>query len=87
MLEDDFLHPEPAALDALDNVLCGAVGTGDHMYSRLQAHTRHADGITDTILIIDDVFLRNDMQDALVLRASHCAGRVAPGSVPIRSIS
>ena len=45
------------------------------MYSRLQAHTRHADGITDTILIIDDVFLRNDMQDALVLRASHCAGR------------
>src|ERR1700722_19745159 len=58
LLEHHLLHREPAALDALLDVLCGAVGAGDDVDLRLQAHAGHADRIADALLAVDDELLR-----------------------------
>ena len=50
LLEHDVLDLEAAALHALDDVLRRAVGAGDDVHLRLEAHARHADRIADAFL-------------------------------------
>ena len=46
-LEDDLLHHEPAALDALDDVLGRTLGTGDHVHARFEAQGWHVQSVAD----------------------------------------
>ena len=59
---------EPAALHALDDVLRRALGARDDVDLGLEPHARHADGLADAVLRVDDEFLRQDVQDLLVRR-------------------
>ena len=68
LLEHDVVDLEPAALDALLDVLRGALGAGDDVHLGLEPHARHADGIADAFLPVDDEFLRQHVQDLLVRR-------------------
>ncbi len=76
LLEHDVVDLEPAALDALLDVLRGAVGAGDDVHLGLEPHAGHADGIADAFLPVDDEFLRQHVQDLLVRRDGHRLGRV-----------
>jgi hypothetical protein len=77
LLEDDVLHLEAAALDALDDVLRGADRAGDHVHLGLQPHAGHAQRLLDAFLVVDDVFLRQDVQDLLVGRnRTACAASI-----------
>ena len=67
---------QAAALHALDDVLRGAVGTGDDVHLGLQAHAGHAERLADAFLRVDDEFLRQDVQDLLVGRDRHRLRRV-----------
>ena len=76
LLEHDVVHRETAALHALDDVLRRAVGAGDDVHLGLEPHPRHADGIADALLRIDDVFLRQHVQDLLIGRNRDRLGRI-----------
>jgi hypothetical protein len=76
LAEHQVVHLQTAAADALDDVLRGADRAGDHVHPRLQAHAAHADGLADALLVVDDEFLRQDVQDLLVRRDRHRAGGV-----------
>jgi hypothetical protein len=43
---------------------------------RLETHAGHADRLADAFLVVDDEFLRQDVQDLLVGRDRHRARRV-----------
>ena len=49
----------------------GAFGPGDDVHLGLETHTRHADRLADAFLMIDDEFLREDVQDLLVRGNRH----------------
>ena len=76
LLEHDVLDREAAALHALHDVLRGALGAGDDVHLRFQAHARHADRLADAFLAVDQEFLRQDVQDLLVGRNRDRARRV-----------
>ena len=68
LLEDDVVDFEAAALYAFDDVLSRALGPCHHVHLRLEPHARHADGLADAFLAVDDEFLGQDMQNLLVGR-------------------
>src|SRR5690606_17355589 len=76
LLQDHVVHFQAAAAHALDDVLGGAHGAGDHMHLGLQAHAGHAHRLADAVLGIDDEFLGQDVQDLLVGGNRHGARRV-----------
>ena len=76
LLEHDVVDLEPAALDALLEIVGGALRAGDDVHLGFEAHARHADGIADAFLAVDDEFLRQHVQDLLVRRNGHGLGRV-----------
>ena len=76
LLEHDVLDGEAAALHALHDVLRGALGAGDDVHLRFQAHAGHADRLADAFLAVDQEFLRQDVQDLLVGRNRDGARRV-----------
>ena len=76
LLEHHVVDLEAAALDALLDVLRGAVRAGDDVHLGLQAHARHADRIADAFLAVDDEFLRQHVQDLLVGGDGHRLGRI-----------
>ena len=76
MLQYDVLDLQPATLHAFDDVLSSACGAGNHVHSGFEAHSRHADGIADTFLAIDDEFLRQHVENALISRNRHGPGGV-----------
>ena len=76
LLEHDIVDLEAAALDALLDVLRRAVGAGDDVHLGLEAHARHADGVADAFLAVDDEFLRQHVQDLLVGGNRHGLGGV-----------
>ena len=53
-----------------------ALGAGDDVHLGFEAHARHADGIADAFLPVDDEFLRQHVQDLLVRRDGDGLGRV-----------
>src|SRR5699024_9461575 len=59
-------HVQIAATHALFDVLGRGDGTGHDMYPCFQPHAGHPDRLADAILMIDDVLLRNHVQDLLV---------------------
>ena len=76
LLEHDVVDRQPAALHALHDVLRRAVGAGDDVHLGLEAHPGHADGIAYPLLRVDDVFLRQHVQDLLIGGNRHRLGRV-----------
>src|SRR5208283_230464 len=76
LFQHDVVHRKSAALHALHDVLRGAVRAGDDVHLRLETHAGHADGVADPFLRIDDVFLRQDVQDFLIGRYRDRLGRV-----------
>ncbi len=76
LFEHDVLDLEAAALHALDDVLRGAFRAGHDVDLRFEPHARHADGLADAVLRVDDEFLRQDVQDLLVRGNRHGARRV-----------
>ena len=76
LLEHDVVDRQAAALHALDDVLRGALGARHDVHLGLETHARHADRLADAFLIIDDEFLRQDVQDLLVGRNRHGARRI-----------
>ena len=55
-------------LHALGDVLRRADRAGHHVDLRLQAHPRHAGGLPDPFLAVDDVLLRDGVEDLLIGR-------------------
>ena len=76
LLEHHVVDFEAAALNALLDVLRGAVGAGDDVHLRLEPHAGHADGIADAFLAVDQEFLRQHVQDLLVRGNRDGLGRV-----------
>src|SRR5215469_4801393 len=76
LLEHDVLDSEPAALDALLDVLGGRVRPRDDVHLGLEAHPRHADRVTDPFLAVDDELLRQHVQDLLIRRNRHRLGSI-----------
>ena len=76
LLEHDVLDREAAALHALDDVLRGADGARHEMHLGFEPHARHADRLADAFLRVDDEFLRQHVDDALIGRDRDGARRV-----------
>ena len=76
LLEHHVIDLQSAALDALLDVLRGAVGARDDVHLGLEAHARHADRVADAFLAVDDEFLRQYVQDLLVRGDGHRLGRI-----------
>ncbi len=76
LLEHHVLDHQAAALYTLDDVLGRAVGAGDDVHLGLEPHARHADRIADPLLAVDDEFLRQHVQDALVGGDRHRLGGI-----------
>ena len=89
LLEDDVVDFEAAAAYALDDVVSRADRTGHHVDLGFQADPGHAYRLPDPLLVVDDVFLGKDVQDALVgrdryrTRGIEDALHVARGHFPI----
>jgi hypothetical protein len=54
-------HVQVAALGALDDVLHAGRRRSHHVHARFQAHAVHAHRTRDAVLVVDDVFLRQDV--------------------------
>src|SRR6185369_9347499 len=76
LLEHHVLDGEPAALHALHDVLRRAHRAGDEVDLALEPHARHADRLADAFLRVDDEFLRQHVDHALVGRYRDRARRV-----------
>src|SRR5882724_10858214 len=76
LFQDDVVDGEAAALHAFDDVLRRAVGAGDDVHLGFEAHARHADRIADAFLAVDDVFLRQHVQDLLIGGDGDRLGRI-----------
>src|SRR5690606_26747270 len=66
LLENDVFHFETAAADAFLDVLCGIHRTRHQMHLRLKADAGHAERLLDAFLTVEDVFLRQHMQNFLI---------------------
>ena len=71
--QDHRVGIQAAARDTAFDVLHRALRTGHHVNSRLQAHAAHANRVTHPFLIVDDKFLRDDVQHLLIRRQRHRA--------------
>ena len=67
-LQDHVLHLEAAAAHALDDVLDRRHRAGDDVHLHLEPHAAHAERLAHVLLPVDDEFLRQDVQDLLVVR-------------------
>ncbi len=76
LLENGAVQVDAAATDAFLDVLRRIGGTGHHMHPCLQTDTGHAQWLAHAFLLVDDVVLRQRMQDALVCRDRHCLRRI-----------
>jgi hypothetical protein len=75
--EDQVVDLQMAAVDALADVLRRRQRADDQMRAHFQAHAGHPDRMADAFLrVVDDVFLRDRMQDALVGRNRDRLGRL-----------
>src|SRR5262249_24814344 len=67
-LEDDVGHLQVAAVAALDDVLRRGQRGGDDVDLGLEADAGHAERLADAVLLVDDVLLRQDVDDLAVHR-------------------
>src|SRR5439155_1848057 len=75
-LEHDVCHLQPGTAAALDDVLGAADRRGDDVHLRFQAHSAHSQRFADAVLLVDDVLLREDVEDLAVLRNVDGAGGI-----------
>src|SRR6185503_8793008 len=68
LLEHDVLYREAATLHALHDVLRGADGARHEMHLGFETNARHADRLANAFLRVDDEFLRQHVNDALIGR-------------------
>ena len=74
--ENRALDLETGAVQAGDRVLGGGGRRGDHVHVGLEPRAAHARGIADAFLIVDHVFLGEDVEDLTVGRNRHRLGGV-----------
>ena len=67
-LQHQVTHLQPAAAHAFHDVLRRRHGAGDDVHLDLEAHAAHAQRLAHAVLAVDDEFLRQDVQDLLVVR-------------------
>ncbi len=75
LLEDDLLHLDTGAVDAVDQVLRRRDGGGDDVHVRLQLRAGHADRVVDAVLVVDHELLRQDVEDLALGGDVHGARR------------
>ena len=73
--EHQIRHLQPGAADALANILRGRDRARHDVYIDFEAHARHADGVFDAGLIVDDKRLRQYMDDFLIHGNGHALFR------------
>src|SRR5690606_15041568 len=76
LLEDHVHHFQAAAAVAFLDVLHRVHGAGHQMLLGFQTHAGHAAWLAHTLLVIDQVFLRQDVQHLLDRRNGHGLGRI-----------
>src|SRR3990167_1262903 len=76
LFQDDIFHFQSAAAHAAFDVLRGIHCAGHQMHLGFQTHAGHAEGLLDAFLGIDDVFLRQDVENFLVRRDGYSLGGV-----------
>ena len=81
-LEDELADPEPGPLDALLEVQQRAGQHRDQVYLGLEPGPGHPDRVGDPALLVDQVILRDGVQQFVVAAEGHVAGHVVhPGDV------
>ena len=76
LLENDVVHFQIAATHTLLDVLGRINRTGNQMHLGFKTHATHANGLTDTFLIVHHIFLRQHMQGLLVGRNRYRLGGI-----------
>src|SRR5204863_2681737 len=67
-LQHDVLHLQSAAANALGDVLDRRHRAGDDVDLHFEPHTAHTERLAYVLLAIDDEFLRQDVQNLLIVR-------------------
>ena len=62
-LEHDVRDLEATPLDAANDVLDAGARRRDQVHPDLEAHAAHPDGVTNTVLVVDQVLARQRVQD------------------------
>ena len=65
-LQNQIINVQTATVNAFLNVLHRSHRTRDDVYTRIQTHATHANGLFYTGLVVDDVFLYHGMQHIVV---------------------
>ena len=76
LFEHNFFNIKSAAGDALDYVLGRTDCAGNDMYLGFKANTTHANGLTNTVLPINNEVLGKNVQDLLIVRNGLCLRRI-----------
>ncbi len=76
LFQDQVVHFQATAAYALDDVLGRADRARNHVDPGLQPHPAHADRLADPLLVIDDEFLGQDVEDLLIGGNRHRPGRI-----------
>ena len=76
LLQNDVCHIQAGAIAGLDNVLGARHCPCDDMHLSLQADAAHAERFADTVLLVDDEFLGEDVNDLTVHGDGDCLGGV-----------
>ncbi|MCE3243810.1 MAG: hypothetical protein K0Q83_4317 [Deltaproteobacteria bacterium] len=79
---------KPRTVTALDDILHGCSRSGDNVNSGFESNPGHSQWIFDTVLIVDNVILRQHMDYLLVGWNRHRFGRVQhPAQVSLTDLS
>ena len=76
LFKDDAIHLQATTMYTLLDVLCRVYGTGHQVHLRFQAHAGHTQGLLNASLVIDHVFLGQDVQHLLIGGDGHRLGRI-----------
>src|SRR5262245_19567449 len=76
LLDDGFGDVDPRAVHARHDVLRRALAARDDVDVDLETRPRHSDRRADTVLLVDDEVLRQDVKDLAAGRQRYCLRRV-----------
>ena len=74
-LQHNLIHVQTATVHAFLDILQRGDGTGNDVYAGIQTNTTHANGLFDTGLVINNVFLHYGMQNIVIRRDINRFGR------------
>ena len=88
LLQSQITDLQSTVTHALVNILRSTDRPGDDMHPRLEAYTRHANRLMDSLLLIDDEFLRQYMQNFAVGRNRYSLRRIDhPVDITLRHLA